>query len=307
MNHKTGRSEHLIKPTDEPSLAPTIRAQSVETIALTEEKMQWLRLKILLAFLLLCLLPTEHLLAEDNSARSIMEKVESRDDGNNAIINLDMTLIDKNGKKRIRKIRSFSKDVGKDEYSSMFFLKPPEVKDTAFLNIEYDDENKNDEQYLYLPALHKIKRISSSDKTDSFMGSDLTYADMARLDLDQYNFSIIKETSIRDKPVWVIKSIPLNKKTIKETGYLESIFFVDKSNYVIVRAIRKLEGGSKIKFTDIKGLKKIQGIWTPTETHIFMKKGKKLVHQTILKSSNIKYNQEIKEELFKAGSFTKGL
>jgi len=266
-----------------------------------------LQVKILVLFLLLCLLPTGGLLAEDNSARSIMEKVENRDDGNNAIITLDMTLIDKNGKKRIRKIRSFSKDVGKDEYSSMFFLKPAEVKDTAFLNIEYHDKSKNDEQYLYLPALHKTKRISSSDKTDSFMGSDLTYADMSRLDLDEYSFSIIKETNIRNKPVWVIKATPLNKQVVEETGYLESIFFIEKSNFVIVRAIRKLEGGAKTKYTDVKGLEKIQGIWTPTETHIFLKKGKKLAHQTILKNSDIKYNQEIKEGLFKVGSFTKGL
>ena len=274
---------------------------------MTEEKTRWFQLRILALLLLLCLLPTGNLLAEGDSARSIMEKVENRDDGNNAIITLNMTLIDKNGKERIRQIRSFSKDVGNDEYSSMFFLKPAEVKDTAFLNIEYHDNNKNDEQYLYLPALHKTKRISSSDKTDSFMGSDLTYADMSRMDLDQYNFSIIKETNVREKPVWVIKAIPLNKQTIKETGYLESIFFVEKNNYVVIRAIRKLEGGVKVKYTDIKGLKQIQGIWTPTETHVFMKKGKKLIHQTILKNSDIKYNQEIKEELLRVGTFTKGL
>ncbi|MBV1874410.1 MAG: outer membrane lipoprotein-sorting protein [Gammaproteobacteria bacterium] len=284
-----------------------MQGETVEPTTATEETTQWFQLKILVLFLLLCLLPTESLLAEGSSARSIMEKVENRDNGNNAVINLNMTLIDKNGKKRIREIRSFSKDVGKDEYNAMFFLKPAEVKDTAFLNIEYRNNDKNDEQYLYLPALHKTKRISSSDKTDSFMGSDLTYADMARLDLDQYNFSIIKETKVRDKPVWVIKAIPLNKQTINETGYLESMFFIEKRNHVVIRAIRKLEGGVKIKYTDIKGLKKIQGIWTPTETHIFMKKGKKLIHQTILKNSDIKYNQEIKEELFRAGSFTKGL
>ena len=307
MNQKTGLSEYPTRLTDAFYPASAMQESTVEATVLTEETAQWFQLKVLILFLLLCLLPTENLLAEGNSARSIMEKAESRDDGNNAIINLNMTLIDKNGKERIRQIRSFSRDVEKDEYNAMFFLKPAEVKDTAFLNIEYHDNDKNDEQYLYLPALHKTKRISSSDKTDSFMGSDLTYADMARLDLDQYNFTVIKETKVRNKPVWVIKAIPLNKQTIKETGYLESIFFIEKSNYVIIRAIRKLEDGAKIKYTDIKGLKKIQGIWTPTETHIFMKKGKKLIHQTILKNSDIKYNQEIKEALFRAGSFTKGL
>lgn len=244
-------------------------------------------------------------IAEPHSARLIMEKVENRDDGNNSIVDLKMILIDKNGKKRVREIRSYSREQGKDEVSSMFFLKPAEVKDTAFLNLEY--KSKEDEQYLYLPALHKVKRIAGSDKTDSFMGSDLTYADMSNLNLDDFTFKIVKNASVRDKAVWVIQALPVNDTIVEETGYTESFYFIQKDNYVVVRSIRKLKGGKKVKYMDVKNLQKIDDIWTPTETHIYLKKGKSVAHQTILVNSNIRYNQKIRDDIFRVNSFSSGL
>lgn len=109
---------------------------------------------------------------EDPDARFIMEKVDSRDDGDKSITDMQMRLIDKNGKERIRTIRSYSMDMGKDSYSLMFFLSPADVKNTGILTYDYDDPDKDDDQWLYLPALRKTKRIASSDKSGSFMGSE---------------------------------------------------------------------------------------------------------------------------------------
>jgi len=64
-------------------------------------------------------------------------------------------------KKRIRDIKSYSKDFGPDEYRILFFKSPADVKNTAFLTYDYDDPNKDDDQWLYLPALKKVKRIPS--------------------------------------------------------------------------------------------------------------------------------------------------
>ena len=112
---------------------------------------------------------TLNVYADDAKAREIMEKVDARDDGDNGTSEMEMTLIDKNNKKRVRKIRSFTKDFGEDTYRIMFFLHPADVKDTGFLTYDYDDYNKDDDQWLYLPALKKTKRIASDDKTSAFM------------------------------------------------------------------------------------------------------------------------------------------
>ena len=76
--------------------------------------------------------------ADDLKARAIMEKVDARDDGDNQISDMEMVLIDKKGKQRIRKLHTFSKDKGEDTLKLMFFEHPADVKDTAFLTVDYD-------------------------------------------------------------------------------------------------------------------------------------------------------------------------
>ena len=217
--------------------------------------------------------------------RDIMDLVDARDDGDNAIQDMEMILIDKNGNRRDRTIRSMSRDVDEDTQSIMFFLSPADVKDTGFLTYDYDDDSKDDDQWLYLPALKKTKRIASSDKSGSFMGSDFTYADMTDRDLDNYRYTLMKEGEVGGVPVWQVEAVPLTESEIDETGYTKSVSFVRQDNYVVVRAVSWLKKGSRLKYMDVKKLEKIDGIWIPTEIHMTTKKGKKTLHKTILKAT----------------------
>ncbi len=121
------------------------------------------------------------------SGREIMEKVNARDEGDRSKGEMEMILIDKKGKKRIRKLKTFGRKNGKDNLSLMFFLSPADVKNTGFLTYDYNESGKDDDQWLYLPALRKTKRIVAGDKSGSFMGSDLNYSDMTTQDLDLYD------------------------------------------------------------------------------------------------------------------------
>ena len=156
-------------------------------------------LEIILVFATICILNASSLLADDPKARRIMQKVEDRDDGDNSTSDMEMILIDKNKKKRIRKIKVYTKDKGKDTLRLMFFQYPADVKDTGFLTYDYDNPDKDDDQWLYLPALRKTKRIASSDKSGSFMGSDLNYSDMTKRNLEDYDFTLMKEMEVRGK------------------------------------------------------------------------------------------------------------
>jgi hypothetical protein len=249
-------------------------------------------------------------MADDSLARSIMEKVDARDDGDNQVADMEMVLIDKKGKKRIRKIRTSSKDRGEDTLKLMFFKHPADVKDTAFLTYDYDDANKDDDQWLYLPALRKTKRIATADKSGSFMGSDLNYSDMTSPDLEDYNFSFYekgKETDVRGKKVWVIWSIPRTKAVVRETGYKKSLLFVRPDLDMVVRAIRWVDQGGYLKYVDAISLEQIDGIWVATETHVTQKKGKETVHKTILTLNNVKFNQNLTYDLFTIRRMEKGL
>jgi len=246
-------------------------------------------------------------LADDPKAREIMQKVEDRDDGDNMTNEMEMILIDKRKKKRIRKFYSFKKNKGEDKYSILFFIHPADVKNTGFLTYDYDDSDKDDDQWLYLPALRKTKRIASSDKDGSFMGSDLNYSDMTTSDLEDYDFALIKEVEVKGVRTWAIESVPRTKGVIDETGYKKALLFVRQDNYVIIRAAKYTKSGGYIKYVDVKTLEQIDGIWVSTETHVAKKKGKKTVHKTIMKLKNIKFNQNLDYNLFTLRQLEKGL
>jgi len=246
------------------------------------------------------------LIADDAKARAIMTKVDARDDGNTIEQNMLMILIDKNGKRRTRDIKSYKKDFGEDTYQIMFFKSPADVKNTSFLTYDYDKASKDDDQWLYLPALKKVKRIPSADKSSSFMGSDFSYFDMTKRDLEDYNFKLLKETKVRGKKVWMIEATPRNSKVIKESGYIKTIGLVREDNYMVVRSIGFMKN-SKRKYLDITRMHKSKGIWLIDSMNMTTKKGKSTIHKTILKFSKIKLNKSIKDNMFTTRRLEKGL
>ena len=245
--------------------------------------------------------------AETLSAREIMQRVEDRDDGDNGTQDMEMILIDKNGNQRIRNIHVFSKDKGEDTLQLMFFITPADVKDTGFLTYDYDGVEKDDDQWLYLPALKKTKRIASSDKSGSFMGSDFNFSDMTDRELDNYDYTLMKETEVKGVKVWQIEGIPRTEEESDETGYKKSIVFVRQDNYVVIRGVNWVNKGGKLKYFEVKKLELIDGIWVATEMTMTTKKSKKTLHKTVLRSHNVKFNQDLVEDLFTIRRLEKGL
>ena len=236
-----------------------------------------------------------------------MEKVNARDEGDRSTGEMEMILIDKKGKKRVRKLKTFGRKKEKDTQSLMFFLSPADVKNTGFLTYDYNESGKDDDQWLYLPALRKTKRIASGDKSGSFMGSDLNYSDMTTPDLDLYDYTLMKETEVRGNKVWQIKAVPKSKDEAKKSGYSKSVIFIRQDNYVMIRAVRWVYKKRRNKYLDVKKLEKIDGIWVSTEMHVTTKTGKKTLHKTILKQKNISFNQdEVNADLFTVRRLEKG-
>ena len=240
------------------------------------------------------------------TGRQVMEWADERDDGDNGISDLEMVLIDKRGKERTRKMRNITKDRGKDTLAMIFFLSPADVKNTGFLNYDYDDADLDDDQWLYLPALKKTKRIAGGDKSGSFMGSDFSYADMSSPPLDRYSYTLMGETEVDGVPVGQVEAIP-NPKESKQTGYTKSIAFVRKDNHVVTRSVIWLKKGKRLKYMNVEKLELIDGIWVPTQITMSTRKGKKTLHKTRIEVSNIKFNQPLEEDMFSLRQLEKGL
>jgi outer membrane lipoprotein-sorting protein len=241
------------------------------------------------------------------SGREVMERVDARDDGDNAVQDMEMILIDKNGNERTREIRSFRRDQGEDTYSILFFLSPADVKDTGFLTYDYDEADKDDDQWLYLPALKKTKRIASGDKSGSFMGSDFTYADLTTRELDNYDYTFLKEAEVDGHPVWIVLAVPNTEDEIEETGYTKSIFFVRQDNDVVIRSKHWVEKGDREKYFEVEKLDEIDGIWVATEMQMTTKKGNRTLHKTVIKARNVRFNQDLPEDQFTVRQLEKGV
>ncbi len=240
-------------------------------------------------------------------ARWIMEQVDARDDGDNQVADTQMILIDQNDYERIRTIKMFSKDKGKDTQRLQFFLAPADVKGTGFLTYDYYGGEKDDDQWLYLPDLRKTKRIASSDKSSSFMGSDFSYADMTRRVLDEWSYTFLKEDTVDGAKVWLIEAVPVSKEVEDRYGYKKSIVYVRQDNFMVIRAIHVLNSGGKVKYMEVKEIDKIDGIWVAVETWMKTTRNKQTLHRTILKMDNVKFNQEMGESFFSVRQLETGI
>ena len=260
------------------------------------------------SILLGLLLPWPSLAQETTppTGRQIMEWVDAREDGDTETSTMEMLLIDRSGNQRTRRMRNFRMDVGPDRKSVLFFTSPADVKNTGFLSFDYVDVERDDDQWLYLPALKKTKRIAGGDRGGSFMGSDFTYADFSKPALDRYTYTLMKEVALDGVEMWQVEAIP-NEKEAKETGYTRSINFVRKDNHMLARAVSFVKKGKRLKYFSVEKIANIDGVWVATDISMTTKKGKNTVHKTVLKISDIQFNQPMSEDDLSIRRLERGL
>lgn len=166
--------------------------------------------------------------AQDLSGLEVIQNVYNRPTGNDMTGNLIMTIENSRGNQRVRKIKQYLKDFGKDEKKIMFFVSPADVKNTSFMTWSYDDASKSDDQWIYLPALKKVKRISSDSKGDYFMGSDFTYDELGDRHPMDDTHTILREEVIDGKETIVIESVPKDE----EYMYSRTVTWVIKDSWI---------------------------------------------------------------------------
>jgi len=172
------------------------------------------------------------------SARDIMERVTAtrKLDGSEAVIR--MTIIDEKAQTREREIAAATKlfDGGKTEKRVYRFLSPADVQGTGILVFDY--EAKADDMWIYLPALRKTRRILSSQGSQSFMGSEFSYADLNIPALDDFTYAIAKEeTCAGAESCWAIDVLPKDKATADSEGYAKKTYWVSKSKFAVLRGL----------------------------------------------------------------------
>ena len=148
-----------------------------------------------------------------------------------------MRIIDEKGRERVRKIRQVTKlfNDGDTEKRLLRFMAPADVKGTGLLT--YDYKVKDDDLWLYMPALRKTRRIVSSEKAKNFMGSEFTYSDMTPPSLDDFNFNHLGEEEINGVLCYKIEWIPVDEDIAEENGFSKRIILLGKKDFVVRKAI----------------------------------------------------------------------
>jgi Outer membrane lipoprotein-sorting protein len=193
--------------------------------------------KIILLFLLLFIATASYAETPEAKGLRIAREADRRDSGfGDSSARLTMILMyqpaGKNSKPRtsIRKIRSKILEVrGDGDKSISIFNEPYDVKGTAMLT--YSHKSGNDDQWLYLPAIKRVKRISSANKSGSFMGSEFAFEDISSQEVEKYTYRFIKEEKCNSHDCYVIERVP----AYKYSGYRRQLLWLDKKEY---RAIK---------------------------------------------------------------------
>ena len=247
----------------------------------------------------------------ESDARSIMEQVDARDTGASSQGQSTMVLIDKRGRERVRQLQNYTLEENDVDRGVSYFLSPADVKGTGYLSFDYEDEAQEDDSWLYLPALSKVKRIAAGDKSGAFMGSDFTYSDINGVNIDWYDYEIISESELVDGfETWKILSTPkpeFAEQVASETGYEKSHLWIRKDNYVQVQAQIWVSKGKRVKYFSAKELTEIDGIWTPLKLQMITTRNGKKEHSTVLEIQNIEYNVALDGDLFSPNALQRGL
>ena len=169
---------------------------------------------------------------------------------------------------RIKAIESVGINTGPDDRDTQtisIVLEPPAERGVGMLSYTYDDPERDNETWLYLSALGQVKRIASGNSDDdseaaSIFGSEFTTEDQDTGKLEDYQISILEETSESGRDVWKIETVP-NAERARKTRYARTVQYVDKERFVVLRADMYDDQGREIKRLMASRVEQINGTW----------------------------------------------
>lgn len=240
--------------------------------------------------------------AAEESALSIMEKHRDIEHGKTSVSTAVMTLTNKKGAVRVREIASFKKDFGETEKTVIVVRAPKDAAGVSYLQWEYEEKDgakKDRDNWLYIPAMKKVRRISGSESNGDFMGTDFTYDDMGERALSKDDFTLLGEETADGEECWKIEC-KAKDKSEKEP---RRIVWVRKDNYLMHKAEFFDKQDKLHRVFSSADVKTIDGIWTVGKMRMEnVQKG----HFTIIEIKDVAYNQEINDSVFTVSALERG-
>lgn len=179
-------------------------------------------------------------------------------EGNDGMAGVNMEITDSQGRKRVREFTILRKDVqdGGEQKFYVYFYKPEDVRDMVYM--VWKHLGKDDDRWLYLPALDLVRRIAASDKRSSFVGSHFVYEDVSGRGIDEDTHTLEGE----ENGLYKVKNVPKDKKNVEFAYYY---IWIRKDNFMPVKAEYYDSQGKKYRLIEALKVENIQGYPTITE------------------------------------------
>ena len=192
-------------------------------------------------------------------------KIDKANEGfRTEVADVDMDLINRYGD-RIRRTMTILVIEGDSDgdKSRVEFLTPPDVNGTKLLT--WTHKSGDDDQWLFMPAIKRIKRISSRSKSGSFMGSEFSYEDMSSQEVEKYTYKFIAETELDGRKVWKYERYPRDRRS----GYTRQIIWTDKEYMNALKVEYYDRKNELLKTATFKGYKKYGRFWRVSSIDMF--------------------------------------
>jgi outer membrane lipoprotein-sorting protein len=201
--------------------------------------------------------------AEDKGL-AIAKEANARDSGwKDNTAELTMLLKNKQGETSSREMRAKSLEApGDGDKSLMIFNTPADVKGTALLSFAH--KTADDEQWLYLPALKRVKRIASDNKSGPFMGSEFAFEDITPQEVEKYTYKHLREEKLDGTDAFVFERYPVDKNS----GYTRQVVWMDKAHYRTHKIDYFDRKGAHLKTLTFKGYKPYGKFWRAADMNM---------------------------------------
>lgn len=242
----------------------------------------------LLAALLLALLPLAALDGQE-TPDWVARQIQDRDTGRDSRADLRMRLYDRQGRLRERALTllTLRGTGGAGDRLLIRFTYPNDIRNTGFLVWEHP--GADDERFLYLPALGRVRRIAGEEKQDSFVGSDLSYEDIGGRDVADYVYAFASQNASWTAPdgtthaAWALES----RAKERDAEFPRSVSVVLKDRFIVAAADIFNRRDERVKRFDVRRLQRVDGIWTVLDVVMANERDRT---RTELTTTSIRYN-----------------
>ena len=202
--------------------------------------------------------------AQEGGAERVARQIQDRDTGRDSRAELKMRLYDRQGRVRERALTllRLRGEKGAGDKTLIRFTYPNDIRNTGFL--VWAHPGADDERFLFLPALGRVRRIAGQEKQESFVGSDLSYEDMGGRDLADYTYAFASENASWQAPDGTRQPAWLLESRTKDAGadFPRSVSTVLKDRFIIVAGEAFNRRNERVKHFEVRRLERIEGIWS---------------------------------------------